>query len=150
MITRSCQFWSTVMKVCPQLMGTLFRVEKRQFYRWAANPDCCGETSRGPDLLLRSLYKRLQELGREDVVEGSLRVICGPLGYDVVKREVECDHCMTGEVLDVQAALGRVAEGVSKVLLDGKVEWEEKREILALIDCMARQVAELKEAVDKA
>jgi len=150
MITRSCQFWSTTMKLCPERLGTLFRVEKRQFYRWAADPDFCGETSRGPDLLLRSLYKHLLELGREDVVAGSLRVICGPLGYDVVKRDVACDHCMTGEVLDVQAALGRVAETVNDAMRDGKADWKEKREILALVDELSRQVAELKDAADKA
>lgn len=131
-------------------LASLTKKSVTQIYRWSADPDRCDQVSRNPMDILAIILDRIQELGREDVVEASLRVLAAPLGYHVQAREIRSDkNSAQREGNDCMVALGRAVQLLDESLEDGKIDEEECDKILPEALNLVRQAHELVDALMK-
>lgn len=80
----SRQFYHACLKILGQaFMQKLYKISQRQLYRWAADPTFCADTEANPLDKLQVLFRRLSEIGREDIVLQALRILADTIGYEV-------------------------------------------------------------------
>jgi hypothetical protein len=148
LITKTHQFFASANK----LLGVHFMTKlwvkcDRTLYRWGADPDHCEEITRNPIDLLRITFHKLQELGRDDVVESALRLLCHGLGYSVRRDNIFSDKGnIILELLDVNAVLGKLSSCVQDVVSDGVITDSEKIKIESHIAALVTQALEMKHA----
>jgi len=149
-ITRSYQFFSAALRLLGEdLLRTIWGRSTTQVYRWGADPARCDDVNRNPIDLLSLTLERMQELGRDDIVEGALRVLITPLGYDVRPKEIFSDKGATGETFDVNIALGKVSEMLSECLADRRIDEDERERLMPVVAQLVRQASELLDAINK-
>jgi len=91
-ITRSHHFFTSAQRILgEERLATVWKKSVSQVYRWGADPARCDDPSRNPIDLLKVLFDDLQEVGRDDVVEGALRILAESHGYQVGPREIRSD-----------------------------------------------------------
>ncbi len=150
-IKKTHQFFSaanTILGVSE--MVKLWNKSQRQIYTWAADPDFTEHNGKNPLDLLRATMRRLQEAGRDDVVEMGLRLLTEPLGYEISRMDIQSDKGSASlELMDVTEALGQVASGLRDILEDGEITEEEKIFFSSLVDRLILQAKELKDAIGK-
>lgn len=148
---RSHQVFAAADKILGvEFMANLWKKSHRQVYRWGADEDFCEETCKNPLDLLRITLSRLQEVGREDVVEGAARLLLGPLGYEVWQRDACSDTgSVFTELLGLNKRMGELASTYEEVRADGEVTPEEQLAMDIQIDRLVEQTLRFKEAARK-
>jgi len=150
-ITRSFHFFAAAQRLLgEEYLASLWKRGVATIYRWGANPDTCDDTGRNPLDLLQITLSRLEEIGRSDLVEGALDLLAEPLGYRVEARHIRSDkNSATREVLDVNTALGQVAQLLNDCLADGRIDDDERERLMPVAVKLVRQASELLDAIQK-
>lgn len=146
---RSHQVFSAANKILGvEFMANLWKKSRRQMYRWGADDDFCEEISKNPLDLFHTMLRRLQELGRDDIVEGSARLLYGTLGYEIQQREgySDADSGLT-ELLSLTRKLGELASTYEEVRADGMITKDEQIAVDFRVDRIVDQALRFKDAV---
>jgi len=96
--TQSWQFFEAARKQLggPALQACFGNVSATQLYRWARNPELETDTQPGPLLNLSKLFGMLVAVGRSDLAEAGLRILCERCGAQA--SFVPCGRCPRGRV----------------------------------------------------
>jgi len=148
---KAFQVFSACNKILsPETMGKIWHVGSRNVYRWGADPDFTEGWCRSPLDRLITTLERVQEVGREDVIEGFLSYIANSFGYDVLPKSesVKSDkQSSTLELMDVNSALGKIASQLQEFLEDEHLDSKEKESLVSSAAVLVRQAMELKDAL---
>lgn len=113
----------------------------RQFYRWAASPSHCDQTSVNPHDTLKMIYEALDDVGKGDVaradVDALARVLAGRFCDDVQSMNPVNLH---KAVSDIVQQIGVVAAQGEQAIEDGILDAQEQVQLRA-------RIRELKERV---
>lgn len=149
-VTRSFQVFSSAQRILgEERLAIIFKKSFSQLYRWSADPDKCEDPSRNPIDLLRIMFNDLEEVGRDDVVAGALRILAAP-DYEVNRTAIFSDKDSSlQEQGDCMAAIGRIAATLNDSLVDRVIDDREAEILIAKADDAIQQLREFKDAVQK-
>ncbi len=146
---RTHQFWSAAYHILGlPALSKIYKVSNRQIHRWAADPDFCDQTARNPLDRIVVVCRRLQELGRVDIVEGGLRRVLEPLGYSFSRQKIKSDKgSIALELLDISRAKGELITIYQEANADLKISPDEQAALLSQADEVIKEVEQLKDAI---
>lgn len=110
-LTRSHHFFAAAHKILGDgPLASLWKKSRSQVERWCSDPTSFPSHSRNPIDLLTLTLKELQQRGREELVECTLRIVAEPFGYEVHPQKIAGGKGAGESLLACTAALGLVAE----------------------------------------
>ncbi|MGH7966222.1 MAG: hypothetical protein ACRERD_31100 [Candidatus Binatia bacterium] len=150
-LTKSFHIFSAAHRLLgDELLGELWKKSLRQIYRWGTDPAVSDDASRNPlDLVLLTL-QRLQEMGRNDVVESALHILADPLGYEVTPKAIHSDKdSAMQEFCDVAESFSAASKELSASLADGTLDAEDRARLLMRVRAFVRQGQEMMEILER-
>lgn len=159
LVTKTFEFWTEARLALPRLLGgdksgttsiisKIWNVGKATPYRWGANRRTNEHWGYNPHDFLTNTHQELVETDNRWLVAASLRLLAEPFGFDVSDATVESDRAYPYlELLDIQAALGRLADQHGQHIADDDYTCDEQARDLCLVDSLIKQAEEMKASI---
>jgi len=116
---KSWQFFKAIAKVLGRSQcHDIFNCSEREFYRWGADPDACGDIRKNPIDLIAAACRKVDLVGHTDIAVAPARILAEPLNCRVtLAPDVEPNRStLDGECLDDHPALVDFHEGIRRGL----------------------------------